>query len=250
MKKKIQIVILAAGKGERMNSKLPKVLVPLRGKPIIKHLLETIKNLPFGKPYIVVGHGKEEVVQELGVGKYKYVEQKEQLGTGHAVNAVKHSVKDEADSIVILYGDQPFTSAETINKLIEKQLGTGKKIVMATVKLPDFEDWRANFLGFSRVIRDKNGKILKTVENKDATEEERKITEVNPCYFCFDAKFLWQELDNLKKDNAQKEYYLTDVLKAAVEKGIEIESVEINPKEALGANSKEELDILERFAVQ
>lgn len=250
MEPKIQIVILAAGEGKRMGSDLPKVLVPLHGKPLIKHLLETIKDLPFGKPYIIVGHGKEKVIQELGENKYNFVEQKEQLGTGDAVNTFKYSVKEEADSIVVLYGDQPFTSTETINKLIETQLGTRKKIVMATVNLPDFEGWRANFLGFSRVIRDKKtGKILKTVEEKDANEEEKKIKEVNPCYFCFEAKFLWQELDNLKKDNAQKEYYLTDVLKSAVEKGIDIESVEIDAKEALGANSKAELEILENLEV-
>jgi bifunctional UDP-N-acetylglucosamine pyrophosphorylase/glucosamine-1-phosphate N-acetyltransferase len=248
---KVQIIILAAGKGKRMNGDLPKVLVPLFGRPMISHLLETIEKIedkPFGVPYIVVGHGKDNVIKTLGE-KYNYVEQKEQLGTGHAVNTAKHSVKEEADSIVVLYGDHPFISSATIQKLITKQSGTNKKIVMATVKLPDFTDWRANFLEFSRVVRDKDGKILKTVENKDATEEEKKITEVNPCYFCFDAKFLWQELDALKNDNAQQEYYLTDVLKSAIEKNIEVESIEINPKEALGANSKQELEILESLAL-
>ncbi|HEY4513407.1 MAG TPA: NTP transferase domain-containing protein [Candidatus Paceibacterota bacterium] len=246
---KIQIIILAAGKGTRMNNDLPKVLVPLAGQPIIKHLLDRIKDLEFGKPYIVVGHGKEAVIKELG-GNYNYVEQKEQLGTGHAVNAVKHGVKNEASSIVVLYGDQPFTTADTINKLVEKQVGMNKKIVMATVELEDFQDWRSNFVGFSRVIRDKNRKILKTVEYNDATEEEKGVKEVNPCYFCFDAQFLWQELEKLKTDNTQGEYYLTDVLKSAVEQGIDIESIQIDPREALGANSKEELEILEKLMVK
>ena len=230
---RIQIIILAAGKGKRMGSDLPKVLISLHGKPMIKHLLENIKGLHFGAPHIIVGYGKEALIKELGTDNYNYIEQKEQLGTGHAVNEAKNSVRDKADSIVILYGDQPFTTEETLIKLVEKQFGTGKKVAMATVKLPDFKDWRSGFLGYSRVVRDKKtGKILRTVENKDASEEEKKITEVNPCYFCFDAKFLWEELEKLKKDNAQEEYYLTDVLQSAVKQGIEIESVEINPKEA------------------
>ena len=210
MEHKIQIIILAAGKGKRMNSDQPKVLLPIRGKPMIKHLLETLettKEKLFGTPYIIVGHGKEKVIETLGDDKYNYIEQKEQSGTAHAVAMAKDKFKD-VDSVVVLYGDQPFVTIETINKLIEKQLGkTGTKIAMATVRLDDFEGWRANFLGFSRIVRDKKtGKILKTVEVKDASEEEKKITEVNPCYFCFDAKFLSQELENIKNDNALKEY--------------------------------------------
>lgn len=252
MEHKTQIIILAAGKGTRMESDLPKVLVPFNGKPLIKHLLDTIEaieNKPFGKPYVVVGYGKDLVIEQLGKNKYHYPEQKEQLGTGHAVNAVRHTVKEETDNVVVLYGDHPFTTAKTINSLIEKQITTDKKIVMATVEVPDFEDWRSIFLGFGRIIRDENGKILKIIENKDATEEEKKVLEVNPSYFCFDAKFLWAELEKLKNDNVQKEYYLTDILKSAVEQGLEVESIKIEPKEALGANSKEELEMLEKLTL-
>ena len=243
----VQIIILAAGKGTRMKSELPKVLIPLHGTPIIKHLLntiESIENKPFSTPYIVVGHGKEEVMAALGT-QDNYVEQKEQLGTGDAINSVKNSISDIAPNTLILYGDHPFVSAATIEKIINKKLESGKKIVMATVALPDFEDWRKNFLGFSRVERDGNGKILRTIENKDATPEEKKITEVNPCYFCIDTKFLWEEIAKLKNDNAQHEYYLTDVFKIAVQEGVEIESIQIGAHEALGANSKEELETLE-----
>lgn len=249
MDKKVQIIILAAGKGTRMKSELPKVLIPLHGTPIIKHLLNTIESIadkPFGTPYIVVGHAKEQVMAALGPN-YNYVEQKEQLGSGDAVNSVKNSITNVAENTLILYGDHPFVSAETIQKIINKKIESGKKIVMATVVLPDFDDWRKNFLGFSRVERDANGKILRTIENKDASVEERKITEVNPCYFCIDTKFLWQELAKLKNDNAQHEYYLTDVFKIAVQEGVEIESIHIDPHEALGANSKEELDTLENL---
>jgi bifunctional UDP-N-acetylglucosamine pyrophosphorylase/glucosamine-1-phosphate N-acetyltransferase len=243
---KIKIIILAAGKGKRMQNELPKALVPLNGKPMIRYILEKIETLSFGIPYIVVGHNKEKIIEELG-SKYNYAVQEEQLGTGHAVNVVKAYIKNETESIVILYGDQPFTSAETIEKLVEKQNKTKAKIVMATVTVPDFDDWRSNFLGFSKVIRNESGKIIKTVEKKDSIEEESKIKEVNPCYFCFDSKWLWSHLEKLKKDNAQKEYYLTDLIKMATEEGIEIESIEIDAREALGANSKEELEILENI---
>ena len=118
---------------------------------------------------------------------------------------------------------------------------------MATVRLEDFRDWRINFVNFSRIIRDKDGKIIGDVQWKDATDAQIKIKEVNPCYFCFEAKWLWKNLEHLKNENAQKEYYLTDLIKIAVEEGEEIESIEIAPHEALGANTERELEILEAF---
>ncbi|MFA6000369.1 MAG: NTP transferase domain-containing protein, partial [Candidatus Paceibacterota bacterium] len=243
---KVKIIILAAGKGTRMESDLPKVLVHLKGKSLIKHLLEKVDKLNFDTPYIVVGYKKEQVMRELGE-KYHYVVQEEQLGTGHAVNTAKNYIEGEMQSVVILYGDQPFTSVETIEKLVTKQSETKAKVVMATVRVPDFEEWRHCFSHFSRIIRKENGKIKNTVEKKDANEEELKIKEVNPCYFCFEPAWLWDHLNKLKNENAQKEYYLTDLIKMATEEGEEIEGIEIDAHEALGANSKEELAILENF---
>lgn len=246
-KEEIGIIILAAGKGNRMKNKLPKALMRVKGKAMIRHLLDKIDILGFGVPYIVVAHdNKDEIKKELG-DRYTYIVQEEQLGTGHAVNAVKYHIENKTENVVILYGDQPFTSTETIKKLVEKQQETRAKIVMATVKVDDFRDWRANFLGFSRVIRNENGKIIRTVEKKDATEEELKTKEVNPCYFCFDSNWLWAHLEKLKNDNAQNEYYLTDLIKIATEEGIQIESIEIEAHEALGANTKAELEILENI---
>lgn len=243
---KTKIIILAAGKGTRMDSILPKVLMPLKNKSLIKHLLEKVDKLNFDTPYIVVGYKKEQLMQELG-NKYHYVIQEEQLGTGHAVNTAKKYINGEMQNIVILYGDQPFTSVNTIEKLVAKQNEKKAKVVMATVRVPDFDDWRHCFSNFSRIIRQENGKIKNTVEKKDASEEELKIKEVNPCYFCFDSDWLWSHLDKLKNENAQKEYYLTDLIKMATEEGEEIESIEIDAHEALGANNKEELNILEKF---
>lgn len=247
---KWRIIILAAGKGVRMESDLPKVLVPLNGKPIISKLLESVKNSGVdSKPVIVVGYKKELVMKELGDG-YEYVSQDEQLGTGHAVLSAKGILENRAENIIVLYGDSPFPKGETIKKLAEKHQESKNVITMLTVKVPDFEDWRSFFYkSFSRIVRDENGKILKSVEFKDATEEEKNIKELNPCYFCFKADWLWSKLNTLENNNIQKEYYLTDLVKVAIEGGEKIESMEIDPKEALAANSKEELEILEKLGV-
>lgn len=252
MNKKVKIIILAAGKGNRMQSDLPKVLMPVAGIPMVVRLMKSVEKSGIDtEPVIVVGYRKELVESTLGKEnkQYHYINQTEPLGTGHAVNSAKSYLVDKADHIVVLYGDQPFTSAETIKKITAKHLHSGKKITMATVKLPDFKDWRINFVNFSRIIRDENGKIKKDIQFKDASDQEIKITEVNPCYFCFDAPWLWSKLESLKNDNVQKEYYLTDVIKMANEDGIEIESIDIEPREALGANTKAELEILEKFVI-
>ncbi len=251
MDNKTKIIVLAAGKGTRMNGDLPKVLAEVRGKPMIKYLLESINKSRIDEnPTIVVGYKKELVIKELDKdGKqYNYIDQTEQLGTGHAVSLAKNYLKDKAKDVVVLYGDQPFISTETIKKINNKHLSSGKKITMATVKLPDFRDWRINFVNFSRIIRDSNGKIIEDIQYKDANDKEIKITEVNPSFYCFDTQWLWKNLEYLKTDNVQKEYYLTDLIKIATREGLEIESINIEPSEALGANTKAELDILEKFA--
>ena len=245
---KIKIIILAAGKGTRMQSDLPKVLAKVKGKPMIARLLETVEASGIDEhPTIVVGYRKELVMEELG-NKSHYAEQKDQLGTGHGVMAAKEHLENRAKHIIVLYGDQPLTSAQTIRKIADKHRASKKKITMATVALPDFADWRACFANFSRIIRNEKGTVIRTIEKKDATDEEQRITEVNPCYFCFDAAWMWNELENLKNDNVQKEYYLTDLIKIATSEGIEIESIEIDAHEALGANTKEELETLATFA--
>lgn len=249
-KDNFEILVLAAGKGTRMNHDLPKVLVPLKGKPLIKHLLESVEKSGVSeKPCIVVGYGKELVKKELG-DKYNYAIQEEQLGTGHAVLCASPYLKKNIDNVLVLYGDNPYITPETIKKIAAEHSRFKNKITMATVTLPDFKDWREFFYtNFSRIIRDKNGKILKSVEFKDANEEEKKVTEVNPCYFCFNKKWLLEELKKLKNNNAQKEYYLTDLVKKAIDEKENIESISIDASEALAVNSKEELEILEKIAV-
>jgi len=197
-------------------------------------------------PIIIVGYKKELVLKEVGERR-ENIEQKEQLGTGHAVSLARSSLEEKTDNIMVLYGDHPFVSAETIRKIKEKHIQSRKKITMVAVKLPDFKEWRINFVNFSRIIRDPNGKIIKDIQFKDASDKEIKITEVNPCYFCFEAKWLWEHLERLRNDNAQKEYYLTDLVRMATLEETEIESVEIEPYEALGANTRAELETLEKI---
>ncbi|OGI68428.1 hypothetical protein A2738_00905 [Candidatus Nomurabacteria bacterium RIFCSPHIGHO2_01_FULL_42_15] len=250
MSDKIKIVILAAGKGKRMQSALPKVLIPFKNKPLIFHVLDSVKKSGVDhRPTIVVGQQRELVMKTLG-NDYNYIIQEDQKGTGHAVIIAQKTLENDADHIVVLYGDHPFVSPETIKKLVQKHLDSHGKITLATVKLPDFEDWRSVFAkSFSRIIRDENENIIKDVQYKDTTLEERKVTEVNPCYFCFEAKWLWEKLKTLNTNNAQKEYYLTDLVKIAMQEKIKIASINIDPKEALGVNSKEELEVLNNLAI-
>lgn len=245
---KIQIIVLAAGHGKRMNNNdLPKVLVPLKEKPMIKYLLEAIaKSGICQKPVIVVGNKAEQIKTILGPD-YSYVFQAEQLGTGHAVLCCKEMLENNAESIMVLYGDHPFVSAEMISKLAQTHLDQNAVLTMATVKVPDFEDWRKDFMGFGRIIRDEKNEIIKIIENKDATEEQRQIKELNPAYFCFKSEFLWAALDSLKNDNVQHEYYLTDLVSMAFSQNKKIATFQIKPEEALGVNTAEQLELLENL---
>lgn len=245
---KIQIIILAAGHGKRMNNgDLPKVLVPFKSQPMIKHLLKSIKESGVcDKPAIVVGQGANQVKKVLGPD-YIYIFQSEQLGTGHAVACAKDALKDKAENIMVLYGDHPLISPEMIRNLTDNHLASGKMITMATVKAPDFNDWRQGFYQFGRLVRNQSHKVCQIIELKDANEEEKEITEINPGYYCFNANWLWENLDNLKNNNAQNEYYLTDLIGIACNEGEEINSVEIEPQEALGVNTKEQLELLEKI---
>lgn len=242
---KIKIVILAAGHGKRMNNEsLPKVLTPLKGKPLIVWLTEAIKvSGVCEQPVIVVGQKSEMVKATLGPG-FIYVIQSEQLGTGHAVMAARSEVEGQADNVMVLYGDHPLVSSETIRKLTEAHLDSGNVLTMATVKINDFNDWRQSFNDFGRIIRDGAGNITGIIEAKDATPEQRQILEVNPSYFVFKADWLWNNLERIKNDNVQHEYYLTDLPKIAVSENKKITSVEIDPREALGVNTVDQLTLI------
>lgn len=241
-----QILVLAAGKGKRMRmDDLPKVLVRLKGKHMITYLLDAIKKSGVcDKPAIVVGNRGETIKKALSGEIYTYIHQKKQLGTGHAVMVAKNDFRDKADNIMILYGDHPLVSPALIERLADAHLAGEAVLTMATLTVPDYDDWRSEFKSFGKIIRSSDGKVTSVVEVKDATPKELEINELNVGYYCFKADWLWQNIDKLSQNNAQREYYLTDLVALAVERGIQTISVD-NPQEALGVNTSEQLEMIE-----
>lgn len=239
---KTRIVILAAGRGTRMNSEVPKVLVPLNGKSIIQRLLNAVEISGVDeRPVVVVGHGDDFVRRALG-DKYEYVYQENQLGTGHAVQCAEKFITGQADAIIVLYGDHPFVQPTTIIKLRELHEEAGCVLSMMTTIVEDFEEWRASFADFGRVARDDSGDIASIIELKDATPAERLIKEVNPAFFCFNANWLWANLRKIDCENAKREYYLTDLVRIAIKQGERIASMSINPFESMGINTPKHLE--------
>lgn len=246
---KTKIIILAGGKGTRMDSGLPKVLLPLHGKPMIKHLLGEVKKSGIcERPVVIVGQERELVMKELGEG-YDYVIQEEQLGTGHAVLVTKPFLENKTENIMVLNGDMPFIKADTIKKILKSHLLEKNDMTMGAVRLPDFKDWRKAFYSFGRIARDKNGIPQGIIYGKNLSPKELEILEVDPAIFCFKAEWLWPRLDRLENNNSHGEYYLTDLVGMAIGERNPPNMISVLPKEALGANSKQELEILEGLAI-
>lgn len=247
---KIQIIILAAGKGKRMQSDEPKALTLLQGKPFLGYILETIKKLDSNiKPIIVVGHKKERIIETFG-NDFIYTEQSEQLGTGHAVLSAKETANSiPHEMVLILSTDQPLVSKETLERIISTHLDKKPSITLGTVVVPDYEDWRIGlYTNFGRVIRDIDGKVEKLVEFKNANEAEKKIKEINPALYLLEAKWLWENIDKIKLNENRGEYLFTDIIKMAFDQKKKIEAVPVvNIIEGLQPNSKEELEVLERI---
>ncbi len=239
---KTRVIILGAGKGKRMKSELPKVLTPLLGRPLISYVAEAvIRSGVDPEPIIVVGY-KADLVKDVLGPEYIYAHQSEQLGTGHAVMCAKDAIAD-VDRVIVVYGDMPFITPETILRLKEASTQDNAVLAMAFTRVDDFNDWRSSLFDFGRILRDDKGVIRGIVELKDATDAERAIMELNPSFFCFEKDWLLANLENLKNNNAQQEYYLTDLVRIAIDGGDTITSIEINPLETIGINSPEQLEL-------
>jgi len=236
-----KIIILAAGKGSRMKSDLPKVLFPINGRPMIKYLLDSVFSSQIdSSPIVVVSPENKDIIKE-NIDEYpvNFAVQPEPLGTGHAVLSAKDLIPNDSDNVLVLYGDQPFISQKSIKKILENH---ESQVSMMTVKLSDFAEWRKNFFHWGRIIRE-NNEIKEIIEFKDASDKIKEIKEVNPAVFCFNKDWLIKNIENLKNNNNQKEYYLTDLIKMAFEQNVKIKPLFIDAREAIGVNSPEELDI-------
>ncbi len=230
-------VILAAGKGTRMRSQLPKVLHKIAHKPLLRHVHDTAIQLENNTIHIVIGHGAELVKKTLSDLSANWVEQTQQLGTGHAVQQVSSQISDDTIAL-ILYGDVPLLKIETLQNLLSKI--SEKTLALLTVTLK-------NPTGYGRIVRNNSGKILRIVEEKDASETEKQIVEGNTGILAVQGKSLKKWLSQLGNDNVQGEYYLTDIIALAVTDGFEIiTSSPDNEDEVLGVNDKLQLAHLER----
>lgn len=237
----IKTIILAAGQGTRMRSSRPKVLHKIANKALLQHVYETSQALENNSVYIIYGHGGETVKQTLSSLNAVWIEQKQQLGTGHAVQQAIHHVEDK-DTVLILYGDVPLLKAETINGLLKNVSDTS--LALLTVVLADPT-------GYGRIVRDQNGAVSKIVEQKDANEAELKIAEGNTGILACKGQQLKQWLTRLGNNNAQNEYYLTDIIEMAVADGLEIKTTQAgSADEVLGVNNRSQLAHLERVYQQ
>lgn len=229
-------VILAAGKGTRMYSEKPKVLHRLAGRPMAKHVIDTCAKVGAQNIHLVYGHGGDQMKDALGAEPVNWVLQEKQLGTGHAVNQAAPDFSDD-EKVLILYGDVPLISSETIENLLDAQPNGGIALLTVILKKPE---------GYGRIIR-KNGPVVAIVEQKDATEEQKLIKEINTGVMVATGGDLKRWLSALKNENAQGEYYLTDIIAAAHKEGRAVEAVHpVSPIEVEGVNDRAQLARLER----
>jgi UDP-N-acetylglucosamine diphosphorylase/glucosamine-1-phosphate N-acetyltransferase len=236
-------LILAAGKGTRMKSDLAKVLHVLDGKPLLHYSLTAAKDAGAEKIVAVIGHQADDVREKFSNSGCIFVEQKPQLGTGHAVLQAKDVLADYNGLTVILCGDVPLLKAATIKSLIDNhQTAKADVSVLTTIPPPPH--------AYGRIVKDKKGNVLKIVEHKDATEDEKKIGEINTGIYCVDTKFLFHALGKITNNNQQREYYLTDIVEIACREEHKVKSfIAFDYIEVMGINTLEELSRAEKYLI-
>ena len=251
--KKIQALVLAAGKGTRLKAKdKPKVMYPLRGRPIIDCVVKTLKSAGFEKPILVIGfHG--ELVKNYLKNRSQYVWQKNQLGTAHAVLQAKNALKNYCDVLIVL-GDMPFWKPETLKKLISLHEKSNATLSLISVILEN-----PSFYAYGRIIRDKNNDLIKIVEEKEATAAQKKIKECNPSCYLVKTGWLFKNLNKISANGGSAsggkktsgEYYLTDILELAISQKEKIAVLPISDKrETLGINTSEHLQLAEKLIMK
>ncbi len=233
----LDVIVLAAGKGTRMKSSLPKVLHPLAGKPLLHHVTDTARQLTDNPISVVIGHGGEQVQQSLPGDRFRWAVQDQQLGTGHAVQQVVEHLS-VANRALVLYGDVPFIRPQTLQSLLA--LVDDNTMAVLTVALDEPA-------GYGRILRDGGDQVSAIVEEKDATAAQTTIAEVNTGVMAFPPGFLQRWLPQLDNDNAQGEYYLTDLIALARASGVRVTALQVSDAlETEGVNSRAQLHSLER----
>lgn len=240
----LAVVILAAGKGVRMQSDLPKVFHPVLGEPMLAHVLKTTQKLQPAKTLVVVGHRRELITDFFKDWPVEFVVQAEQKGTGHAVLMAEPNLAGFKGTVLILAGDVPLLSERTLRRLLDFHRQQKAAATDLTAVLPAGGN-------YGRIVRQPNGEILKIVEKKDASPEELKINEVNTGTFCFDKAALFAALKEVRSENAQKEYYLTDTIEILRNQKRPVYAFSTDdPAETLGVNTKDELAEIEALLRQ
>ncbi|WP_286230344.1 bifunctional UDP-N-acetylglucosamine diphosphorylase/glucosamine-1-phosphate N-acetyltransferase GlmU [Neobacillus mesonae] len=233
-------VILAAGQGTRMKSKLYKVLHPVCGKPMVQHVVDQVRKLNIEEIVTIIGHGAEKVKAQLGEGSH-YALQGEQLGTAHAVMQAESSLAGKAGVTIVVCGDTPLIKSETMEALFKQHEETGAIATILTARITDPT-------GYGRIVRNENGHVEKIVEHKDASDSEREINEINTGTYCFDNIALFEALKNVSNDNVQGEYYLPDVIEILKKQGEIVSAFQTDDlEETLGVNDRVALAEAERI---
>lgn len=234
-------IVLAAGKSTRMKSDAPKVLHEICGRPMLAYVLSACRLAGADRIYVVVGHGKEGIQERFaGERDLIWVEQSEQLGTGHAVSCCRELLSDFSGSVLVIAGDMPLVRREPLARLVETRDRNDDGVSLATAVLDEPS-------GYGRIVRGEDGALVAIVEDRDCTPEQRKIDEVNPSYYCFDSVKLFDSLEKVRASSGSGEYYLTGVIEILKSAGQGVSAtVSVSREDALGVNSRLDLAIVNR----